>query len=266
MAELRRAVWLYRRCLGAHLRSTLEYEADFWIMSVAALLTQGVGFIFLWAIFRAIPEINGWQFWDVVLIYSLVVLSEGVAVLLGQGIWSLSMIVNFGGFDALLVRPFSPLLQVLSSQIGMNGLGNVLLGGGLLVGAVAHVDVDWSPGLVALGVVLLVSAPLVKVGLNVLTNCAAFWLRTPWSMFAFSMHTFGELARFPITIYGPLVRLALTLVLPYAFMSYFPAGVVLSTGTAPWVGLLTPVAAVYCLALGAWAFRAGVARYESSGH
>lgn len=266
MAELRRSVWLYRRCLGAHLRSTLEYEADFWIMSVAALLTQGVGFIFLWAIFRTIPEINGWQFWDVALIYSLVVLSEGVAVLFGQGIWSLAMIVNLGGFDALLVRPYSPLLQVLSSQVGMNGLGNVALGGGMLVGALVHVDIAWSPALVGLGVVLLVSATLVKVGLNVVTNCAAFWLRTPWSMFAFSMHTFGELARFPITIYGPLVRLALTLVLPYAFMSYFPAGVVLSTGNAPWVGLLTPVVAVYCLVLGSRVFRAGVARYESSGH
>ncbi len=197
MAELRRAVWLYRRSLGAHLRSTLEYEADFWIMSVAAVLTQGVGVIFLWAIFRTIPEINGWQFWDVVLIYSLVVLSEGIAVLFGQGIWSLAMVVNLGGFDALLVRPFSPLLQVLSSQVGMNGLGNVALGGGLLVGAVVHVDVDWSPGIIALGVVLLVSAPLVKVGLNVLTNCAAFWLRTPWSMFAFSMHTFRRARPLP---------------------------------------------------------------------
>lgn len=266
MAELRRAVRLYRRSLGAHLRSTLEYEADFWIMSVSALLTQGVGVVFLWAIFRTIPEINGWQFWDVALIYSLVVLSEGVAVLFGQGIWSLATIVNLGGFDAFLVRPFSPLLQVLSSQVGMNGLGNVALGGGLLVSAVVHVDVDWSPALVALGAVLLVSAPLVKVGLNVLTSCAAFWLRTPWSMFAFSMHTLGELARFPITIYGTLVRLVLTLVLPYAFMSYFPASAVLSTGGATWVGLLTPLVAVYCLALGARVFRAGVTRYESSGH
>ena len=266
MAEVRRAVWLYRRCLGAQLRSTLEYEADFWIMAVAALLTQGVGFVFLWAIFRSIPRINGWAFWDVVLIYSLVVISEGVAVLLGQGIWSLATTVNLGGFDALLMRPYSPLLQVLSSQVGMNGLGNLALGGGLLVGALMHVDVDWSPGRVALGLVLLVSASLVKVGLNIVTNCAAFWLRSPWSMFAFSMHNFGELARFPITIYGPLVRLALTLVLPYAFMSYFPAAAVLSTGSAPWVGLLTPLVAVYCLVLGARVFRAGVARYESSGN
>ena len=266
VAELRRNVWLYRRSLGAHLRSTLEYEADFWIMSVAAVVSQGVGVVFLWAIFRSVPDINGWQFWDIVFIYSLVAIGEGISVLFGQGIWSLSVIVNFGEFDTLLVRPFSPLLQVMSSQIGMNGLGNVALGGALFVASITHIDVAWTPGVVAMAVVLLISAPLVKVGLNIVTNCAAFWLRTPWSMFAFAMHSFGELARYPITIYGPAIRLALTVVLPYAFMSFYPATSITSRGSVPWIGYLTPLVAVYCLYLGVLVFRRGMARYESAGH
>ncbi len=143
---MRRNIWLYRRCLGAQLRATLEYEGDFWIMSVAALVTQGIGIIFLWAIFRAIPQINGWRFWDVVLIYSLVALTEGIAVLLAQGAWSMAVTVNLGGLDTLLVRPYSPLLQVLSSQIGMNGLGNLVLGGSMFIAALLHVGVSWSPG------------------------------------------------------------------------------------------------------------------------
>ncbi len=74
-------------------------------------------------------------------------------------------------------------------------------------------------------------APLVKIGLNVLTNCSAFWLKTTWSMFPFAFHTLGELARYPISIYGVGVRLILAVVLPYAFMSYFPATAVLSLGS-----------------------------------
>jgi ABC-2 type transport system permease protein len=266
VVEVRRSLRLYRRLLGAHVRATLEYEADFWIMSVSAVLVQGIGVLFLWAIFRSIPEINGWQFWDVVLIYSMVVIAEGLSVLLAQGAWTLAVTVNFGQLDALLLRPYSPVLQVLSSQVGMNGLGNLVLGGALVGIAAGHVDVQWNAGLVALGVVLVIAATGVKIGLNLLTNCAAFWLRSPYSMFAFSMHTFGELARFPITIYGLGVRIVLTAVLPYAFMSYFPAAAVLSDGAARWLGLLTPVVAVYCLWLGARVFRFGLARYESSGH
>jgi ABC-2 type transport system permease protein len=269
-ARLRRNLWLYRRCLGAHLRSTLEYESDFWIMAVTAVLTQAVGAIFLWAIFRSVPQINGWAVWDVVLIYSLVVISEGIAVLVAQGAWTLSFVVNLGQFDAYLLRPFSPVLQVLSSQIGMNGLGNVGLGTGLLVGALTHVDVDWSPARIAFGVLLLLSAAGVKIGLNLVSNCAAFWMRSPASMFAFSLHTLGELTRFPLGIYSIGVQLLLSVGLPFAFMSFYPATAVLGAGhgegTDPWLGALTPLVAIYCLGLGAWIFRIGLRRYESSGH
>lgn len=266
VADIRRNLWLYRRLLGAHVRSTLEYESDFWIMSVSAVLVQGLGVVFLWAIFRSIPQINGWRFWDIVLIYALVTVSEGLSVLFAQGAWTLAVTVNFGQMDALLTRPYPPVLQVLASEVGMNGVGNLVLGGGLLAAAVTHGDISWGPGRIALGVLLLLAAAGVKVGLNLLTNSAAFWLRSPYSMFAFSMHTFGELARYPITIYGLGVRIVLTAVLPYAFMSYFPAATFLSEGTTRWLGLLTPLAAVYCLWLGTFAFHRGLARYESSGH
>jgi ABC-2 type transport system permease protein len=263
---LYRAAWLYRRCLGAHLRSTLEYEADFWIMSVTAVISQGIGVIFLWTIFRKIPLINGWRFWDVVLIYSLVVVAEGLSQLFTQGIWNLSWVVNTGDLDPILIRPYSPVLQILSSQVGMNGLGNMALGIGLLAAAVSHVSVSWPAWRIALAIVLLVSAALVKIGLNLVTSCSAFWLRTTYSMFPFSMHTLGELTRFPLTIYSTAVQLVLSIVLPFAFMSFFPATSVLGHGAPVWVGLLTPAVAAYCLFMGVWTFRLGLRRYESAGH
>lgn len=257
---------LYRRCLGVRLRAAMEEPGDFWLMVASALTTQVVGIVFLWAIFRAIPQINGWRFWDIVLIYSLVVVTEGLSVLVAQGAWQLAMTVNLGELDAVLVRPYPAVLQVLASAIGINGLGNLLLGCLLLGNAIARVDVHWSPGLILLAVGLLAGATLTKIGLNLATNCAAFWLKSPFSAFAFSMHTLGELARFPITIYGVGVRIVLSVFLPYAFMSFFPATTVLHRGAPVWAGLLTPVVGIYSVAVGTWLFRRGLSRYESSGH
>lgn len=265
LRRVRRAAWLYRRCLGARLRAVLEYEADFWVMTVGWLLTQAVGIVFLWAIFRRIPHIDGWQFWDIALIYALVVLAEGVSVILGQGAWFLARTVHLGELDPILVRPMSPVLQVLSSEIGMNGFGSVIVGGALLIGALAHVDVVWSPARVALAVVLLVSGVLVKLGLNLVTNCAAFWIPGPHAPGPLAAQTLGELTRFPLTIYGSIVRIVLSVVLPYAFMSFFPVTAVLGRGAPLWLGLLTPLVAAYCLALGVWVFRRGLLRYESAG-
>src|SRR3712207_2174111 len=149
---VRRGAWLYRRCLGAQLRAVLEHEADFWVMAAGWLVAQTVGIAFLWAVFRRIPQIDGWLFWDIALIYALVVLAEGVSVILGQGAWFLARTVHFGELDAMLVRPMSPVLQVLSSEIGMNGFSNLVVGGALLTGALLHVDVVWSPARVFLAV------------------------------------------------------------------------------------------------------------------
>lgn len=102
---VRRALWLYRRSLGAKVRSVMEYEADFWILMVAAVLTQGVGLVFLWTVFRRIPDINGWGFWEIVIVYAMVYLAEGVGSLFFEGTWRLAWLVNQGELDRVLLRP-----------------------------------------------------------------------------------------------------------------------------------------------------------------
>lgn len=266
VARIRRNVWLYRRALGAHARAVLEYEADFWLMAVAAVMTQAVGLIFLWTVFRRIPQINGWGFWEIVLIYALVYVAEGAGSLFFQGTWMLAWQINQGELDRALVRPYSPVLQVMSSEVGFNGLGNMTMGVALIVTALAHLEIDWSPWRVLLALVLLASAVCVKLGLNLASNASAFWIQAPFSTFAFSLHSLGELTRFPIGIYSTVIQGLVTLVLPFAFMSFFPAAALLDHGHIAWVGLLTPVVAAYTLGVGVWIFRVGLRRYESAGN
>ncbi|MDP9418153.1 MAG: ABC-2 family transporter protein [Actinomycetota bacterium] len=266
LARGRRGIWLYWRSLGAHVRAVLEYEADFWILVGAAMLTQVVGIVFLWTVFRRIPEVNGWSFWEIVLVYALVYVAEGVGSLFFNGIWFLPRLLNQGELDRVLVRPYSPVLQVMSSHVGLNGLGHLTVGGALVVAALAHLDVEWSMPRALLAAVLLVSAVAVKLGLTIASNAAAFWFQSPYSTFAFSMHSLGELTRFPIDIYATAIQGLVTVVLPFAFMSFFPAAALLDHGRVAWVGLLTPLAAAYTLGMGIWLFRVGLRRYESAGN
>ncbi|HEU5111433.1 MAG TPA: ABC-2 family transporter protein [Micromonosporaceae bacterium] len=262
---LRRGARLYRRSLGAHMRATLEYEADFWLLVFAAILTQVVGLVFLGAVFARVPHINGWDFADVALIFSLVVIAEGIGSLFFEGTWRLAWRVNQGEIDYLLVRPYPVVLQVMSADVGLNGLGNLVSGGVLLGWSLSRVDVAWSVGTAAAAVVLFASAILIKLAINLATNASSFWLQGPFSIFAYAMHQVGDLARFPLTVYTMGIRAALTLVVPFAFVSFFPAGALLERGEFAWVGWLTPLVAAYCLGMAALIFRRGLRRYESTG-
>jgi len=262
---MRRTLWLYRRALGAHLRAALQYEADFWVLVVAAMLMQVVGVVFLGAIFSKIPTLHGWSFWDVVLIYALVTIAEGVGSLFFEGMWSLAWMINQADLDYMMVRPYPVVLQVSSVNIGINGLSNIVTGGLMLGFSLSHLDVAWSAGRVVLGLLVLLSAIAVKVAINLATNAAAFWMQSPSPLFAMAVHQAGDLARFPLSVYPWALKAALGFALPFAFVSFFPVSYLLGQGRA-WVGLLTPLVAVYCLAVAGWIFARGLRRYESAGN
>jgi ABC-2 type transport system permease protein len=257
---------LYLRLLGAHLRSLLEYEADFWIMMVGAALMQVVNVAFLSAIFAKVPTLHGWSFWAVVAMFAMVAIAEGVGSLFFEGMWHLGWQINQGELDYMLVRPYPVVLQVSSSQIGINGLSNIVTGGLMLGAALSHMDVEWSVGRVLLGVVVCGSAVVIKVSINLASNALSFWLSSPSPLFAMAVHQVGDLARFPLSVYPWALKAVLGFALPFAFVSFFPVSYLMGGGTSAWVGLLTPLVAVYCLSFAWLVFSRGLRRYESAGN
>jgi ABC-2 type transport system permease protein len=261
-----RAVTLYIRILTVQIKALLEYQSDFWVGAAGAILLNGSGFIFVSTIFSRFPEIHGWTKWQVVVIYALVFFAEGVGSLFFEGTWRMNQFVNRGELDFLLMRPTAPMGQVMASDIGVNGLGNMLLGGFLIVTALIHLQLDWTIQRVFLALLLLVSACAIKVALNMATNASAFWIQGGFNPLAFSLHQMGDMARYPLQIFAVGVKAALTLAIPFAFVSFFPASALFRSGTAHWLGYATPLVAAYCIALSIFIFRRGLRRYESAGN
>jgi ABC-2 type transport system permease protein len=75
----------------------------------------------------------------------------------------------------------------------------------------------------------------------------------------------AEFAKFPITIYSYGVQLFFSIILPYAFVSFFPAAYLFGKEEWGWIGLLTPVASIYCVIVGLSIFKKGVSQYEGAG-
>lgn len=262
---MRRTIWLYRRYLGAQVRAVLQYEADFWMLIFAAALTQAVGFIFLDAIFRRIPELKGWTFWDVVLIYAMVSIGEGFVSLFFEGMWQLPRLVNEGELDYVLVRPFAVPAQIMGSAVGFNGLGALVTGVALFVVALRNSSAEFSATTAVLGVILLASSLTIRVAIGFASNVASFWIAGPTPVVGFAVHQIGELSRYPITIFSWSIRVAVGIAVPFAFASVIPVDFLFNDGPA-WLGLLPPVVAVYCVFMARWLFRRGLSRYESAGN
>ncbi|MDP9799821.1 ABC-2 type transport system permease protein [Catenuloplanes nepalensis] len=266
MGEISRILWIYRRGLGAHVRSMMEYEADFWLLVLAGLLQQLVGLAFLGAVFAQVPALRGWTFPEAVLLYGFASFVFGLAPLLFDGLWRTAWLVNQGELDYALVRPYPVMLQVSGSYVGMQGFGDVTVAACMIGWALVRVDVAWSPLTVLIGLILLASAAAVRISILAASTAVAFWLHAPHSGFAMAINQMGTLARYPLTIYGLAVRGVLTLLVPFAFTAFFPVSWLLDPGRNWWAALVTPVVAGACVVTGVRIYHRGVRRYESAGH
>jgi ABC-2 type transport system permease protein len=248
------------------MKAILAYEADFAILMFSAVLVQIVGFAFIWAIFQRIPSVNGWTFWQVVMMYALIYVTEGVGSLFFEGTWRVSQLVYDGQFDQMLLRPISPIVQVLAGAVGFNGLGNIVTGMVLIGISMANSPIEWTPGRLVMFAILLVSASTIRVAINLGSAASAFWIRTPWSLVPTFVHQLGDFAKYPITIYSLGVQALIVVAVPFAFISFFPTAYVFGMEAWSLAGLLTPLVALYCLFIAVVLFRIGLRRYESTGH
>jgi ABC-2 type transport system permease protein len=267
VASARKHLRLYFKLQLMQLRSTVEYAADFWIGIVGAILLQSTGLVFISALFSQIPQVAGWTVWNIVLLYGLAMVPKGLTELFCDGPWTLRMKVNSGEFDRVLVRPISPALQSATAIVSIHGLGQVMLGAVMMYLGLSRSDATiawWTvPYLLA---VILCGAILIGA-LNFAINLTGFWEPSAQSALPTMLALMIDFAKFPLDIYNGVIRAAVTVVIPYAFISYFPALVLLDRDSDwKWLGWCTPLATAWTVFATSWLWSKALNRYQGVGH
>ncbi len=266
-SRLGRLARVYARIQLLNLRGQLEYRADFWIGVVGVMLLYGAGFVFLWALFERVPRVAGWSLWEVAFLYALAIIPRGLVLLLADGPWRLRELVHSGEFDRLLIRPLSPALQVVTQISSLYGLGTVALGTALLLRAIAELRPSWHAGHLLFLLAALLGATLLIAALDFATHCLVFWQPAAHSAFPVLVGNLIEFAKFPLPLYGQAVQLALTWLLPVAFISYYPSLVLLGKPqTQPWLGYGAPLVGPAVALVAGLIWRRALMRYEGAGH
>lgn len=258
---------LYVRLLLVHQRAQLEYRGDLIIGIFGVLLMQLAGFVFVWTLFSRIPVIAGWTLWEAAFLYSLLIIPRGLADFLCDGPWQLSFLVHDGGFDRLLLRPVPLVLQIVTQASQIHGVGHFILGGYVLATASERLGYDWTAERVAFLALTLVCSLVILGSISLAANSIAFWQQGESIQLAIFVLNVGDTAQVPLSAYGPGIRLLVTWVLPYAFVSYYPACVLLGKPLAhPWMGYGAPVAALAMASVAWFLCRLGARSYVSPGH
>jgi ABC-2 type transport system permease protein len=266
MAETLR---LYARYLGISVRGQMQYPASFWMLTIGHLVTTGVEFLGVWALFERFGSLRGWSFAEIGLFYGVVNVAFALADAGARGFDLFPRMVQSGDFDRLLLRPRGTALQVAGQEITLMRVGRLAQGLVVLLWAAGALKESWTAAQVALVLAMILGGTCIFYGLFVLQATLAFW--TIETLEIMNTVTYGgtETAQYPLPIYRTWFRRFFTFVVPLACMNYLPASLILPRAeplaapapllwAAPSVGLLF-------LSLSFQAWRVGVRHYRSTG-
>jgi ABC-2 type transport system permease protein len=259
-----RYLQLYIYFLQQRFKILMEYRVNFLIGASSTIVMQAAGVLTVWVVMRQIPDLNGWQFNEVLLIYGLITLSRSINHMFADNLWTLGReYVRTGGFDRFLVRPIDPLFHLLADRFCHDGIGYFLVGLALVVKAMAALGIAWTPLTIAYLAMAVLSGGLIFVALNLLTAVSAFWIQDSVPVTRAVFET-NEFAKYPLPIYGRAISIVLTWIIPYGFASFYPASYLMGRdiGALAW---FPPFVALVLLLIAYRVWRFGLRHYTSTG-
>ncbi len=265
----RRAAGHYWLFLKMGIRSQTVYSFDSALLLVAVVFLNVVDLSLLGVILSRFSNLGGWTLWEVVLLYSLYLAALGVQNLFTLHLNLIDTYVRDGTLDQMLVRPVSPLVQMLGKEFHYRNLIHHLGTG--LVGIVLAADrlgLTWTPGRLAILVLSILGGSAVLTGIVLGLSSLAFWT-VESQVFGYGTLQLQEVVQhYPAHIFGTWFVRLVTFVLPFAFLNYYP--VLALVGRAqqaghPFLAYASPLAGVLAVAAGALVWRAGLRRYQSTG-
>lgn len=265
----RRAGGVYGRVIASRVRGQLAYPASFALDVVAQVLGQGIELVAILVVFTQVTELGGFSEGEVLLMYGIAATAFGLADLTVGEIEELPELIRSGEFDVLLLRPLSTLAQVLTVDIALRRIGRVATGVGVYGYALATLDLSWSPPQLLVALTAPVAGAVLIGAIFVGTNAVSFWLVDGREVA--NSFTYGSsfATSYPITIYGPALRRALCVVVPVAFVAYFPALALLDRpdplGLPEVLRWCSPLVAAAAVGVAALVWRSGVRHYQGTG-
>jgi ABC-2 type transport system permease protein len=261
---------LYGRYAIASLRAQAQYPAATVMLTLGHCSATAIEILGVFALFDRFGPVGGFSFGEAALFYALVNIMFSLADLLTRGFEVFGTeFVRTGAFDRVLLRPRAAALQLAGYEVRLSRLGRMIQALVVLVLASSLVPIAWDAAAIATALWAVAGGVALFAGILVLQATLAFW--TVESLEVANVLTYGgvQAAQYPLNIYAAWFRRLLTFVVPLACVAYYPVLAILKRsdplGAPDWFLPLAPAAGFVFLALSFLAWRAGMARYASSG-
>jgi ABC-2 type transport system permease protein len=260
---------LYFRLIQISLLARMQYRANFLVGILGLIVWNVVNLGLIGILVTRFTSLNNWTLWEMVFLYCLWMLGHSLFSLLFSHANHLEDYLIEGTFDQFLLRPASPLIQLLGRELEYIDIADMLIGFTGLSLAYAQLGLHWSGWKWGFFIIAIISGAIIELAMNLLISCTAFWTGRARGTFIIVSPFYNLVHQYPVDIFGNAFRIIVTSLIPVAFMNYYPALFLLNkldrAGSAWWLSYMSPLVALLLIGIVSGVWQQGLKRYSSSG-
>jgi len=245
-----------------------EYPRSYAAGIIAQWLSYGIRMFMLYLMVWNFGALVGWLPNQVLFLFAVQLMSYALGASFTFNICAqFAQTAIDGTLDEALVRPMPSLIYMMGANYNVDYISHITLTGIVLAVSTSQLGVSWSVMHWVWFVVMIISGAAIQACMMLLCEMPALRLRSksPIRLFFWEGVQFTN---YPLSIYPRPIQFIFTTVLPFAFIGFYPAQVLLGkrdglfAEVAVW---LAPVVAAALIFITALVWRKVISRYESAG-
>ena len=253
---------LYSNCIKIAVAGAMAYRLNFLLTTLLATILNALFPLVTILIYNAGASFPGWDFYEVLLVQGIFLLTSSLAYLVFDGVlWTTMYHIREGTFEVALLKPLSPLVFFISTTFTPEIFGGVVAGGVLFTVAVSFTGVASALAIVQF-LLLFIAGFCTMAGLCMMMAATTFkWVGNSRIPEIYdSVMTFGK---YPATIFPQVIRGVTAFAIPVAMIGFFPASALL--GRIDTAAFFAVIACVLFMFLGIWLYNKMIKLYEGVG-
>ncbi|MDX1960125.1 MAG: ABC-2 family transporter protein [Leptospiraceae bacterium] len=260
---------IYLKLVTASIKSRMEYRASFFVFIFTLVAYYTAQLLAIGVIIYRFKKIGGWGTGEMAFLYSLLILSNGIVSCFFSGLLDMANFVREGGYDRFLIRPLSPLAQVITYGFELTGLAHLVLGILTFVAANSLINIQWNLVTSIQFVLVILGGSMILASIRIIIGAVAFFAVNNQSLIHLFVFSSREFLLYPLNIYSNGVKFLLTFIVPIAFINYYPAHLFLKKDTSnlfheSFLYATFPVG-LFLLLVSLYVWKKGQDAYESAG-
>lgn len=254
---------LYLSFLKISLKEILIYRIDCIAGIFSQLVVQAVSLIFIFIVFQNTQSIAGWNFEQILLLYGVTRISIGIQGYCFDALYDIGpKYIRNGEFDKILLRPIHPLISIIGASREFVSIADFFIGLGITIYMLIKLSIPITIILIIKIVFFSIVGALIIGAILTIFSISSFWTyrsnEVIWSFYR--MYTFTE---YPINIYNGFIKILITVILPFAFVAYYPTMNYL--GLNNYIAYLSPIIAIILWMIAIKLWNVALNKYRSTG-